>query len=74
METFGNICFRLFIAEEAGLDKERRREEGWRERSGGINWIFVIVNCFYKFETKCHIYTEEESIETNSEQTRSLQS
>jgi hypothetical protein len=47
METFANICFYLFIAEKAGLDKERRREKGGRERSGSINLIFSVVNCFY---------------------------
>jgi hypothetical protein len=31
----------LFLAEETGMDKERRREEGRRERSGSINLITV---------------------------------
>jgi hypothetical protein len=31
----------LFSAEKAGLDKERRRKERRRERSGGINMIFT---------------------------------
>jgi hypothetical protein len=32
----------LFLAEEAGMDKEGRGEERRRERSGSINFIIVI--------------------------------
>jgi hypothetical protein len=53
------ISFSLFIAEKAGLDKERRRKEGRRERSGGISLIFTesFTLLFYYFEVKSHMQT-----------------
>jgi hypothetical protein len=38
--SFSNShCF--FLAEEAGMDKERRGKEGRRKRSGSIKFIIV---------------------------------
>jgi hypothetical protein len=50
------FVFILFTAEEAGLDKERRRKERRRERSGGINPIFTqnLRITFFSITLNCH--------------------
>jgi hypothetical protein len=39
--SFSN-SFCLFLAEEAGLDKERRGKEKKKKRSGSMNFVIVI--------------------------------
>jgi hypothetical protein len=40
--SFSNSRY-LFLAEEAGMDKERRGKEGRRKRSGSITFITVTL-------------------------------
>jgi hypothetical protein len=72
-----NSCFLLFSAEKAGLDKKRRRKEGGRERSGGINLLFTEpFNYFtitlnkYRHGQATNFWLSEGSVQPKEEQMR----
>ena len=44
----------LLLTEKTRLVKEGRREEGRRERSGGINSVFLVYFIYIEFKRNTH--------------------